>query len=258
MTQFLSRSSRLLGAATLLTAVGAAGSASAAVVSVPYSNDFTAGEDFTESPASVWSLDTSAGTYTYTSEFSTGRATLTADGLGGTVDPSDFTATTSFSVSDSSDNSNADTNGLLLLGEDEDPGEYILVDFSSRSLLRIINIGGPGNGSLVNTSQNTSGDGVTFAENQSFTLSVDGTYDAVGNLSLSASVTDGVNTSTLTASDLVLGGNYDGAGFGLRSRFGAGGGEVTAAYDSFSVVPEPASFALLGLGGFCLMTRRRG
>lgn len=253
---------RLLRAAAIAVVAGVT-SAQAATVNLPYANDFTSGEDFTVSDASEWNLDTSgSGAFTFSTASSSdsGLALLTANDIGG-ASPGNFVTRSTFTVTDVSGQSNADTWGMAVLGNSESsPGEYVLVDWSRNNLLRIINIGN-GNGSVVNDTQTTTGDNVNFAVDQAYTMTITGAYTGT-DLQLSVEISDGSNSSTLTAGSLIdTSLYYDGSAMGLRARSGASSGDpdegTTVAYDSFSVIPEPSSLMLLGLGGLMVLRRQR-
>ncbi|MDF3128547.1 PEP-CTERM sorting domain-containing protein [Kiritimatiellaeota bacterium B1221] len=222
----------------------------AAVVTTPYSNDFSSSvADFTENDDPNWSLV--SGTYQYFTSLdnNAGSAMVTATGLGATYE--DFVVSTTFEVT-SKASGGVFNWGMALLGNDEDPGTYILADLSSGGGIRLINVGGSGTGNDVNETGSFS-----YALNTSYTLTATGTY--VGSdLTLKLDITNGVSSTSITAAAFDASTYYTGAAMGLRARSGSGGG-TTVQYDSFTIIPEPSTFSLMA--GFCLlgyvMLRRR-
>ncbi len=221
-----------------------------AVVSTPYSNDFSSSvADFTETADVNWSLVGEKYQYFTSLDNNPGSAMVTASGLGATY--ADFVVSTTFEVTAKA-SSGVFNWGLSLLGNDEDPGTYILADLSSGGDFRIINVGGSGTGDDVNESGSFS-----YALNTTYTLTATGTYSGT-NLTLKLDITDGDSSNSITAAAFDASTDYTGSAMGLRARSGSGGG-TTVQYDSFSIVPEPGTYALLA-GCFMLsyvMIRRR-
>lgn len=99
---------------------------------------------------------------------------------------------------------------------------------------------------------------VTPTLNTAYTLTLTGTYNATGGLTLSFNVTDGTSAVTIanaTPDTTPLTGQY----FGPRNRNSATAGtSATATVDNFSlVVPEPAGLGLIGMAAAGLLGRRR-
>tara|TARA_R100000027_G_scaffold2734_4_gene2668 strand:- start:10139 stop:10903 length:765 start_codon:yes stop_codon:yes gene_type:complete len=227
-----------------------------AVVSTPFSEDFstlnstTVASIFTETADVNWSIPTAGKYQHFTSlQNNAGSAMVTASGLGDTY--SDFVVSTTFSVT-SLGASGTSNWGLSLLGNDEDPGTFILADLSSSGTFRLINVGGSGTGLDVSASGSFS-----YSLNTSYTLTATGTYSGT-DLTLSLEITDGVTTDSVTGTAFDASTHYTGSAMGLRARSGSGGG-TTVQYDSFSIIPEPGSFALLagfGMLGLVMLRRR--
>lgn len=84
-----------------------------------------------------------------------------------------------------------------------------------------------------------------------------------GNINVDFTFTDQDNISD-TVSTTVSAASYTGTHFGFTSKWRQRGDDGSARnapaafdYKSFSIVPEPSSLALLGLGGLCVLRRRR-
>lgn len=225
-------------------------------VSLPFSEDFstlnttTVASIFTENSDSNWSIPT-AGKYQYSTSLQSnaGSAMVSATGLGDTY--SDFVVSTTFRVT-SLGASGTSNWGMALLGNSESPTSYILADLSSGGNFRLINVGGSGTGDDVDASGSFS-----YALNTTYTLTATGTYSGT-DLTLTLEITDGISSDSVTASAFDASTFYSGNAMGMRARSGSGGG-TTVEYDSFSIIPEPGSFALLaGLGmlGVVLFRRR--
>lgn len=231
-------------------------SSQAALVTLPYSNDFSSSAaDFVTSGNGSWSLN--SGSYEFTTPFAAERgvSVVEADGLGGAM-PVDFNFTTSFSVSSST--SSNDSWGTALLGDDSTPTTYILADWSADNVLRIINLGGNGTGNTVNTTLTTTS--VTFAENTDYTLSAMGEYTGT-DIVITLSLSDGINTETLVAPSFDSITFYDGNAMGLTSRSGVLGSPMgtTVGFDEVLIVPEPtgASMIIAGLLSLGYFRRRK-
>lgn len=223
----------------------------AASVTAPYVNDFsTSVADFTENNDPNWSLE-AGDTYQFftTGKNYAGSAMVTATGFGATYE--DFVVSTTFTVTSKASGGTFNW-GMALLGNDEDPGTYILADLSSDGSFRLINVGGSGTSLDVDESGSFS-----YALNTSYTLTATGTYSG-SNLTLKLDISNGVISNSITAAAFDASTHYTGAAMGLRSRSGSGGG-TTVQYDSFSIVPEPSSYALMAgacMLGFVMLRRR--
>jgi len=220
----------------------------AATVSVPYSNDFSSSvADFTENNDPNWTLDTGAETYEFNtgSSNTSGSAMVSASGFGATY--ADFVVSTTFRVTDNASTGTSNW-GMALLGNSESPSTYILADLTSGGGFRLINVGGSGTGQDVDASG-----AFSFNENTSYTLTATGTYTGT-NLTLSLDITDGVSSNSISAAAFDVSTYYTGSAMGMRARSGSGSGSnagTSVEYDSFSIVPEPGTYALLA--GFCML-----
>ncbi len=243
---------------TLLALTAAPGAAAA--VTLPYSNDFsTEVADFTTSGAGSFSLDTGDETYDFSGGAANrGLSVVDVTGVGGAT-PQGFITTTTFSFSSNTGGSNTAI-GLSLLGDDQTPTSYILADFTADAGLRVINIGGPGNGALINTTSATPD--VSFALNTDYTLTATAAYSSATSLTIELEVSDGTNSNSFTTAAFDPSANYTGSAVGITARGGSTGGTqgtLNTSFDSFSVtpIPEPASALLIGLGSLCLLGGRR-
>lgn len=102
----------------------------------------------------------------------------------------------------------------------------------------------------------------TFTPNTTYHLTLAGTYDASGNLTLAFTASDGVPADTTTLSDTIAAASaLQGSNFGyLDQAWVQAGGSVQ--YNNYSLntaaVPEPTTLALVGLSlGLALVARRR-
>lgn len=236
-----------------LLLLGAA-STQAATVTLPYSNDFSSSvADFTTSGFGSWSLGGGVYEFSANSAGLRGISVVEGDGIGGAT-PVDFNFTTSFSVTSST--ASNDSWGASLLGDDSTPTTYILTDWAADNTLRIINLGGGGTGTTVNTSLTTTL--VTFAENTTYTLTAVGEYTGT-DIELTVSISDGINTESLVAPVFDTSLFYDGSAMGLTSRSGSLGAPMgtTVQYNSLTIVPEPTSSAMVLAGAMSLLWARR-
>jgi len=136
-------------------------------------------------------------------------------------------------------------------------GEWVLAGDNVRSLRIRYGRGNNSQGAYIGSGV------VTFPEDvqldTEYTLALIGTYDTEGNLTLSFSVSDGVNEAVATmtepiAADQVMTGEY----FGIRA-YNDNYRKLEASWDNLSVtvVPEPVSLSLVGLVGATVLARRR-
>ena len=246
----MNSSLRFFVCSTLSLGLSLASVLHAGAVSVPYSNDFSSSvADFTETADANWSLV--SGTYQYFTSLdnNAGSAMVSATGFGATY--ADFVVSTTFEVTSKASGGTFNW-GMALLGNSESPSTYILADLSSNGDFRLINVGGSGTGADINESGSFS-----YSLNTTYTLTATGTYSG-SNLTLKLDITDGMTSNSITATAFDASTFYTGSAMGLRARSGSGGG-TTVQYDSFSIIPEPGTYALLA--GFCMlgfvMLRRR-
>jgi hypothetical protein len=135
-------------------------------------------------------------------------------------------------------------------------------DFSTGSQYRVLlgTIGTVGTLSIVRNGTNVtgtiSGSALTIAAGTDYTLSVTATPSANNTLAFHATASDGTRT---TVFDYIDSAPLTGTFFGYRTATAAAGTSETVQYDNFSatLTPEPASLALIGLGGLALLRRRR-
>lgn len=179
----------------------------------------------------------------------------------------DFNLTTFTAGGTGSGNGNTTRVGFGVLGASANfSTSYYLADFvvagnvsspaagSRVGDIRLLEISG--DGQINSTSSAQSNLAVNGTDNYRMTLV--GIYSGGGltlnysvtNLTTSASVSvNGIDSSPLT-----------GANLGFRNSIGTIGGATGALdvnFDNFSIVPEPSSAVLLGLGGVLLIVRRR-
>ncbi|MFA9476685.1 PEP-CTERM sorting domain-containing protein [Phycisphaerales bacterium AB-hyl4] len=117
-------------------------------------------------------------------------------------------------------------------------------------------VGNIGRMQISGGGQSTLSGTFAFDSNNDYTLTVHGTYNELGHLTLEYTVSDGVTTSSvLSFTDTTpLTGEY----FGLRGRMSGGADTqgVVVDYHNFTVVPEPASLGLVALGSLMMLSRR--
>lgn len=99
-------------------------------------------------------------------------------------------------------------------------------------------------------------DGDVFSENDPLELFIDGSSTAAGTLDKSVAATGALDTWTST-----LFAGQSGTTLDVRVSWdGSPSGSEAIAIDNIAVngvVPEPSSLALIGLGGLCMLRRRR-
>ncbi|MEX2382664.1 MAG: PEP-CTERM sorting domain-containing protein [Opitutales bacterium] len=106
-----------------------------------------------------------------------------------------------------------------------------------------------------NTSQAWTGN---FATGETYMASLKGTYSGA-NVTLDFTLTDS-DSHSQTLSETFTVASRDGQYFGFGARGNAtGAGDLQIDYDTFSVIPEPGTLALLGIAGLSLVAfgRRR-
>lgn len=254
----------------LMAALIGAGPASAAVVA-PYSNDFTSSaSDFTLSTAGGgWTLDT-AGTGTIGHSDNTAGTSFTAavqvTNLGGPVaSASDFTVSGVY-IADTASGTSSYVSIVALAGQASFPSK------SSQYLVEHMVAVSSGNPSFrlvkdAETSEVLGSAGGSSSELRDMfdvpiRVTLSGTYVDTNSDGIKDSL-DLVATWTRLDTDVLLAtitvqdtSPYAGQYFGIRDS-NANSATMTVAWDSFSVVPEPAgAVSLLVLGGMLL--RRRG
>lgn len=240
----------LLYAAVAAMAALAASTGQAAVI-VPYVNDFsTSVADFTETTDAQWTLNTTTGLYTNSSTQTTTAtsAVVLASELGGPAAlASDFTMTSVFTPSSmGADNT---TIGMAALGTTASLSAFYLGDVQRRGNMRLFRVNP--NSSL----KEEFWPGGALVMGTTYTMTLTGTYGATGDLTLALTLAGGGYSHTITSNTIAAANVLQGQYFGLRDRTDNPGG-LTTAFDSFSLTPEPATFALLGLGALGILRRR--
>ncbi|WFB35979.1 PEP-CTERM sorting domain-containing protein [Kiritimatiellota bacterium B12222] len=246
---------------SFLTLLSASSLCVQAAVLLPYSNDFSSSVADFSTQGGSWNL--SGGSYTNTDgSGSTSTATIDVTGIGG-ASPQDFTLTTTLSISGAGSNGNAhDTFGFALFGETASaPGsEYLLIDWSVNENMRILSIGGSGNGSLVNSSKSST---FNFANDTAYTMSLDFDYTGT-DLVVTFGITDGINSDSLTSSSFSTSSALNSSYLAFRNRepINTTDGNLSVSYDELSIVaiPEPNTLAMMLISGLSLMVvgmRRR-
>lgn len=252
-------------ATALVTLVLSAVSSRAAVVT-PYVNDFdstavgSTPSDFSSS-GGTWSVTGSGSDHAYQVTANTSTAMTTGvqvSDLGASL--KDFTLTSTFTITDLS-NVTSSTIGFGLLSNYVNfANNYYLADISQAGAIRIVYFEGGAaqsngyGGFTANTATNLASALVLGTE---YTMTLTGTYTG-SSLALNFTVTDSINTASVTAVDTsaisAAGSNY----FGYRLRQnGTGGDAFTVEFDNLSIVPEPTGLSLLGVGMFGLLALRR-
>jgi hypothetical protein len=273
---------------TAALALGLAGASHAAQMT-PYTNDFSsaangytpiAGGDFGTGNAS-YNLNTTAGLYEAIISTSGSNAAWELDmqssDFGGSFATApDFTITASlqWTPKDNTTSEAVDQMAIWFLGNDLSTSNQnwyrALVNADGDVFLQDRTGGSSATFNDLNSGSFTSNFATGSSSSVDFTIV--GTYlDTNADLTsdtLSLSFTadrGGGDTVTLTGSagetDLGLAGNHTGnayTGHQIGTQFRAADASgLNAAVDSFAVIPEPASLALLGAGSLCLLKRER-
>lgn len=228
----------------------------------------------------MWSVPVTAGDGVYQdyvyggpSDTEYAYSALQISNLGGApATAASFSETTSFVCADTNVAAGAFSlsAGLAALGSANTFGRYT----SSLYYMGQVEVGkGSGNSNPIGTmylqSFTTSGSGgvnltttsvfnVSMSLNTTYYMTLAGTYDASGDLTLNFSVSDGTTTTTMSdqiAAASVLTGNY----FGYRDSAANGGGTLDFDNYSVAIVPEPSTLALVGLAGglMAFVSRKR-
>lgn len=226
-----------------------------AAVSVPYQNDFSVGAaDFTTTTPGQWAVSgggfvnsisgdgPSAATVEVTRPANSNFTMQATFNLGAS------TTATSYGIGFAALGTGAATTGAVA------GVNFYLADVSNLGAIRILQFTGGANTVIVADTAATGASLGSILTSETYTMTLQGTY--IGSaLTLALTVFDGTNTRTVTSSSIAapLTGNY----FGFRDRDNNAGTVFSVTADNFSIVPEPASVALAGLGLGVLAIRRR-
>ncbi|MEM7576048.1 MAG: PEP-CTERM sorting domain-containing protein [Planctomycetota bacterium] len=243
-----------------LTAFALTLSLPAAGAIVPFNENFDnavdANNDGTPDDFSIssgYTLNNTTGTYDYLRTATFGSTRVSSVELTNAVSQPSITISSDFTVDDD--------NGSIGLGAFGDTsafaGSVYLLDVNvdgSTSDLRIIRLAG----SSIDPSGPTVITPIAFGFDDSLPFSLSATLadNNVSGLDISLTVTQGSDSFTINAVDPTpLTGEY----FGYRLRVnGSGSGlTISGTADNFSVVPEPGTMALAGLGAAGIGLRRR-
>lgn len=129
---------------------------------------------------------------------------------------------------------------------------------SNAGRMRIVEFTGSSAGVYPSTAQASQPLVPNFDLSKTYLLEVAGSYDVTNALTVTFKVSEVGNPAnfqsyTYSADATPRTGQY----FGLYDSMGSGGGTMVVNYDNLTVLPEPATMALLALGGLALIRRRR-
>lgn len=241
---------------------------SAATVTAPYTDNFqssSAGSspaDWTNTGTATWTIGNNGTTFGGTNYYQS--TTTTAQGafaslLQFTNLTSNFTLTSTFQLNDRAVSSivppgtQQERIGLAALSTAGLGSAYVADIQGNSGSMRIVSLG-------TNSDFSTPG-ALSLAGlllNTSYTMTLTGAYSG-STLNLSYSVTDGVTTQTVTATDPTP---YTGQFFGFRNNLGASNTDgFGIRFANFQAVPEPSVITLLVcslLAAGCLMRRNAG
>ena len=217
-------------------------------------------------PPPAWSTPAGGGletTYTTATDF--GELAFTSAGvevtnLGGPATTAqDFTETTHFSVpSGTGTGSNDLSVSLAALGNNNTFSSY-----NGNNYAAGIQVVGAGAGNIgIVSYANDGGTGLasgslgTFTQGDLYDLTLQGTYDGLGNLTLTFTATDTTTPATATISTTIAS-PYTTDFFGFTTT-AANEGSGSILFNDFSIdlgtaVPEPSEYALMLLGGMALL-----
>lgn len=239
-----------------------AGASPAQAVTTPYSDNFnsstvgTGAANFTAT-GGTWAIVGSGSANAYQGTISapgTFLSTLQATDLGSSL--KDFAISSTFVITDASATASNATIGFGFLSNTSNLGtNYYLADISQTGVVRLLYFEGGAaqasgyNGFTSNTSVNLSS---SLSVGTVYTMTLTGTYTG-STLNMNFSVTDGAATASISAADLSPLSTAANNNFGYRLRQNAAAPDAfTVEFDNFSIVPEPASVALL-LGGISIL-----
>lgn len=285
-----SRRFQVYSITAILAVMGLATTGFSAAVTAPYTQNFdtgtapnwAAGQQTATggSYTNTWSIPVTGDNGVYQdyiyggpSDTEYAYSALQVSNLGGApATATSFSETTSFVITSavSAASSFGFDVGMAALGSANTFGRYT----SSTFYMGQVEVGqGSGNSTPLGTmwiqSFPTSGNGgstlttavfaVSLSLNTTYDMTLSGTYDASGDLTLAFSVSNGTSTTTATAAPIAAASVLTGDYFGYRDVAANGGGTVQ--FDNYSVaaVPEPTTLALVGLAGglIALISRKR-
>lgn len=244
---------KVLGMAVLAAALALGAATAHGSVITPYVNDFsTSVGDFTATTGAQWTL-TGTGTYknrTTSADLAMSSVVDVSDLGGPAATADDFTLTTSFIIR-SYVGANT-TFGFAALGNSTALSSFYLADVQGNGTMRLYRINSGGNTALTSTTFA----GGTLQTGVEYTLTLDGTYNDLGDLTLDLLLSS-PTLSTSINSTLLAANVYQGRYFGLRDRSSGAGSRLDVDFLGLSIVPEPATLALLGLGAAATVALRR-